>query len=254
MADKHPYMSGSGGVTQLVGQLRKAFPATVTADTLKKLGIAPQNETYVLNIIKFIGVLDAENKKTAAASPVFNKHDNDEFQQAFAKLVIGPYHELFDLHGEDAWTLPLDKLISFFRNHDGTSDVVGKRQATTFQTLARISGKLTEGVAATVSKSASNSGAAKIGKKVLPVKKPAAVAPAPLPTPAPGPAVVSCSGKRWRSRRGGPDCSNRNQSSAWRRSINLRRDLQEHSRKLAKWQRRLICSSNSSGELLRGSQ
>jgi Family of unknown function (DUF5343) len=178
VADKHPYMSGSGGVTQLVGQLRKAFPATVTADTLKKLGIAPQNETYVLNIMKFIGVLDAENKKTAAASPVFNKHDDSEFQQEFAKLIIGPYHELFDLHGDDAWALPLDKLISFFRNHDGTSDVVGKRQATTFQTLARISGKLSEGVAATA-KAASNSGGAKTGKKVLPAKKPAAPAPAP---------------------------------------------------------------------------
>lgn len=185
MADKHPYMSGSGGVTQLVGQLRKAFPATVTADTLKKLGIAPQNESFVLNIMKFVGVLDAENKKTPAAGPVFNKHDNAEFQQEFAKLVTGPYRELFDLHGEDAWTLPLDKLISFFRNHDGTGDVVGKRQATTFQTLARISGKLTEGVAATV-KSASSGGGAKIAKKVSPVKKaaPAGVALGPTPAPA----------------------------------------------------------------------
>lgn len=189
MADKHPYMSGSGGVTQLVSQLRKAFPATVTADTLKKLGIAPQNETYVLNIMKFIGVLDAENKKSATASPAFNKHDNAEFQQEFAKLVIGPYHELFDLHGEDAWTLPLDKLISFFRNHDGTSDVVGKRQATTFQTLARISGKLNEDAVVAV-KSASSSGGAKIAKKASQVKKPAIPAAAPLAAPAPGPAPV----------------------------------------------------------------
>ena len=179
MADKHPYMSGSGGVTQLVGQLRKAFPATVTADTLKKLGIAPQNETYVLNIMKFIGVLDAENKKTAAASPAFNKHDNAEFQQEFAKLVSGPYRELFDLHGEVAWTLPLDKLISFFRNHDGTSDIVGKRQATTFQTLARISGKLTEDAAVAV-KSASSSGGVKTPKKVSQVKKPAVPVATPL--------------------------------------------------------------------------
>lgn len=189
MADKHPYMSGSGGVTQLVTQLRKAFPATVTADTLKKLGIAPQNETYVLNIMKFIGVLDTENKKTAAASPVFNKHDTAEFQQEFAKLVVGPYHELFDLHGEDAWTLPLDKLISFFRNHDGTSDIVGKRQASTFQTLARISGKLDEGLAAAV-KPASNNGDAKIAKKVLPVKKKALSAIAPVTPPASGPAPL----------------------------------------------------------------
>lgn len=183
MADKHPYMSGSGGVTQLVAQLRKSFPATVTADTLKKLGIAPQNESFVLNIVKFIGVLDTENKKTAVAGPVFNKHDNEEFQQEFAKLVKGSYHELFELHGEDAWTLSLDKLISFFRNHDGTSDVVGKRQATTFQTLARISGKLSDEMAAAVKSASGAAGAAKVVKKTAPSKK-AVASPAPVPMPA----------------------------------------------------------------------
>lgn len=189
MADKHPYMSGSGGVTQLVTQLRKAFPAIVTADTLKKLGIAPQNETYVLNIMKFIKVLDSENKKSAAAGPVFNKHDDTEFQQEFAKLVVGPYHELFDLHGDDAWTLSLDKLISFFRNHDGTSDIVGKRQASTFQTLARISGKLNDG-AAVVVKSPSGNGVAKIAKKAASAKKQALSVAAPMAVAAGGSAVV----------------------------------------------------------------
>lgn len=144
MADKHPYMSGSGGINQLVTQLRRSFPATVTADTLKKLGIAPNNETYVLNIMRFIGVLDAENKKSAVAGSIFNKHDNAEFQEGFAKCVSNAYIELFELHGPDAWTLSQDKLISFFRNHDGTSDVVGTRQATTFLALARISGKIDE--------------------------------------------------------------------------------------------------------------
>lgn len=182
MADKHPYMSGSGGVNQLVIQLRKSFPATVTADTLKKLGIAPQNETYVLNIMKFIGVLDTENKKTAEATSIFNTHDNLDFQREFGKLVVASYHELFDLHGEDAWTLSIDKLISFFRTNDGTSDIVGKRQASTFQTLARISGKLDEGVVATA-KSSSINGGTKIAKKASPVKKQATSTAAPKAVP-----------------------------------------------------------------------
>ena len=46
MADKHPYMSGSGGLTSAVNQFRSSFPAEVTAETLKKLGIAPNNESY----------------------------------------------------------------------------------------------------------------------------------------------------------------------------------------------------------------
>jgi hypothetical protein len=48
VAEKHPYMSGSAGLVQAVVQLRKSFPSQVAADTLKKLGIAPNNETYVL--------------------------------------------------------------------------------------------------------------------------------------------------------------------------------------------------------------
>lgn len=188
MADKHPYASGSGAVTQLISHLRKSFPPTVTADTLKKLSIAPQNETYVLNIMKFIGVLDAENKKTASASTVFNKHDNADFQQDFEKLVAAPYHELFSLHGEDAWTLPLDKLISFFRSHDGTSEIVGKRQAGTFQTLARISGKLEDTPLTT--HSVSNNSGSKTARRVSPVKKPLLSAATKASLPASGSTIL----------------------------------------------------------------
>ena len=141
MADKHPYMSGTAGLNQAVEQLRRSFPAQVTADTLKKLGIAPNNETYVLNILRFIGVLDAESKKDPRATGVFNKHDDAEFQSGFAELVQKGYADLFSLHGENAWALPTDKLISFFRNTDHTSAIVGQRQASTFQALAALGGK-----------------------------------------------------------------------------------------------------------------
>ena len=72
MAEKHPYMSGSGGLVQAVNHLRKSFPGEVSAETLKKLGIAPNNETYVINILRFIGVIDAEGKKTTKAASVFS--------------------------------------------------------------------------------------------------------------------------------------------------------------------------------------
>ena len=142
MADKHPYTSGPTGITQTVSQLRRSFPAQVTSDTLKKLSIAPNNEGYILNIMRFIGVLDSENKRTSDGAAVFNKHDDADFQQGFAELVEKAYHDLFDLHGDGAWKLPVDKLISYFRGTDHTSDLVGKRQASTFMTLAGISGKV----------------------------------------------------------------------------------------------------------------
>ena len=50
------------------------------------------------------------------------------------------YSELFNLHGDATWELPLDDLISFFRASDQTSDIVGRRQASTFQALASLAG------------------------------------------------------------------------------------------------------------------
>lgn len=192
MADKHPYMSGSAGIMQITAQLRKSFPAIVTADTLKKLSIAPNNEGYVLNTLKFIGVLDPENKKTAAATPIFNQHNDKDFQNQFANLIEKAYHELFELHGANAWGLPIDKLIAFFRNHDGTSGIVGKRQATTFQALARLSGKAVDESESTVK--STSAGSSKPAKKTTPAKKsapttktnPAEPASAPPPSPVGG--------------------------------------------------------------------
>src|SRR5271165_198537 len=55
-------------------------------------------------------------------------------------MVKVAYDELFKLHGDAAWELPFDSLISFFRNNDETSDVVGRRQASTFQALSGLAG------------------------------------------------------------------------------------------------------------------
>lgn len=74
------------------------------------------------------------------AGAVFTKHDDAEFRQDFAALVKTAYADLFGLHGDEAWTLPNDKLISYFRSSDHTSSIVGRRQAGTFQTLAGLSG------------------------------------------------------------------------------------------------------------------
>jgi Family of unknown function (DUF5343) len=141
MPDKHPYVSGSGSLFQIVTQLRKSFPTGgITADTLKKLGLAPNNESYVINILRFIDVIDAEGKRTESAGKVFNQHDDDAFAKAFAGLVKKAYSDLFSLRGDDAWRLDQDALIQYFRSSDDTSAIVGRRQATTFQALSALSG------------------------------------------------------------------------------------------------------------------
>jgi len=141
MADKHPYISGSGSLFQAVAQLRKSFPTGgVTAETLKKLGLAPNNESYVINTLRFISVIDDEGKKTQEATKVFSQHDEAAFQKAFAPLVKSAYSDLFDVHGDESWKLDIDSLIQYFRSTDDTSSIVGRRQATTFQALSALSG------------------------------------------------------------------------------------------------------------------
>lgn len=60
----HPYISGPGNVSQMIGYLRKNFPATVNADTVKKFALASNNESYVINALQFVGVIDEAGKRT----------------------------------------------------------------------------------------------------------------------------------------------------------------------------------------------
>jgi Family of unknown function (DUF5343) len=136
----HPYISASGSIAAAISQFRKAFPATVNAETLKKLSIASNNESYLINILRFIGAIDEEGNRTDKAQSVFSKHDDAEFQKAFESLVKSAYKELFELQGDVAWQLDDDKLIGFFRATDKSSAIVGRRQANTFQTLASLAG------------------------------------------------------------------------------------------------------------------
>ncbi len=140
MADRHPYIPASGYLVQTINHFRESFPATVTARTLKKLGIAPKNESYVLNILRFLELIDQEGNKTEPASKVFSQHDDTSFSKGFGKLVTKAYNDLFELHKNNAWGLETDALITFFRSSDETTALVGKLQASTFQLLAAFSG------------------------------------------------------------------------------------------------------------------
>lgn len=140
MANSHPYISGAGNIAQMISHLRKSFPQNITSETVKKLGIASKNESYVINALQFVKIIDEEGKKTTEAGKVFSHHKNDEFMAAFSELIQKAYSGLFDLHGENSWDLGNDELITFFRQSDQTSDAIGKRQAATFKTFAGLSG------------------------------------------------------------------------------------------------------------------
>lgn len=147
MANRYPYISSGGLITQAVIQLRKSFPPVVDSDTLKKLSIAPSNESYLINILRFIGLIDKSGAKISEKAKVFVLHDENEFQEKFSELIKESYSELFELRGDDAWVIDNNALINFFRQSDESTEIVGKRQASTFATLAVLAGKRTREVA-----------------------------------------------------------------------------------------------------------
>ncbi|MBU0601479.1 MAG: DUF5343 domain-containing protein [Gammaproteobacteria bacterium] len=140
MANKYPYVASAGPLVKAVSHLRKSFPKEVTADTLRKLGVAPKNESYVINVLRFLGVVDEEGKKVDDKAKAFVQHQDDAFSAQFEKIVREAYEELFELHGDNAWKLDRGSLTQFFRTSDHSTEVVGTRQASTFSALAALSG------------------------------------------------------------------------------------------------------------------
>jgi len=168
----HPYISGAGNITQMIGFLRKTFPTTVTSETVKKLGVASKNESYVINVLQFLGLIDEQGKRTDAGHEVMTKHDEGDFQSSFEGIVKKAYSDLFDLRGDDAWTMNKDQLIGYFRSADKTSDVIGSRQAGVFVALRELAGHVTEPSQATPKAKAANTAKPKRpAKKTKPVEQ-----------------------------------------------------------------------------------
>jgi hypothetical protein len=136
----HPYVPSTGMIVQTFAQLRKMFPSRVDGETLKKLSLAPGNESVVINVLRFLGLVDEQGKKTNLAGTVFSRHQDDAFASELEKVVKEAYSELFETMGAAAWGADRSSLIGFFRVHDETSELTATRQSIAFETLASLSG------------------------------------------------------------------------------------------------------------------
>jgi hypothetical protein len=135
----HPYISGAGNIAKMIIYLRKNFPTSVTSETVKKFNLAPKNESYVINALQFIGALDGDGKRTQEGHDVFVLGDSD-FPSAFEGLIRKSYNDLFDIRGDDAWSLSKSELTSYFRTTDKTSDTIGGRQSSVFIMFRGVAG------------------------------------------------------------------------------------------------------------------
>ena len=123
----------------MIKQLRSNFPGTVTSETVKKLGLASNNESFVINALQFIGLINEEGKKTDKAK-VLTIHNEEDFRKAFEGLIRDAYKDLFELRGDKVWEMDNDDLVNYFRQSDQTSAIIGQRQARVFRTFSALAG------------------------------------------------------------------------------------------------------------------
>jgi hypothetical protein len=175
----YPYISGQAPLVAAVGQLRKGFPSKVDAGYLQRFNIAPGNESYVIAILRFLGLIDEAGNRVESKTDYFFAND-DSFQSGLESTMRTAYSQLFDEMGDGALEARRPDLIHWFRASDKTSEVVGQRQATTFQVLAALAGHgdapATRGNGAKRTAAAPSAPEKKNATKTVPVKKGASAA------------------------------------------------------------------------------
>jgi Family of unknown function (DUF5343) len=135
----YPYISGQAGLVQTFSQLRKGFPGKVDAGYLQRFKIAPANESYVISILRFLGLIDEDGNRVEDKTEYFFGNDGS-FKSGLEGTLRRAYSQVFDEMGDGALDAPKGDLTHWFRASDKTSDLVGQRQASTFQTLAALAG------------------------------------------------------------------------------------------------------------------
>ncbi len=189
----YPYTSGQGALVKAFEQFRKAFPPVVDASTLKRFNIAPANESYIINIFRFLGLIDDEGKKVDGVTDIFF-HGEEDFKTGLEGLISSAYADLFAEHGLSAWVESKEPLTTWFRVKDKTSGLIGGRQASTFLTLAALAGHGEPAKPATAAKMPTVPRASKPKTTKQDAAKQNTVKPTDVATGAPSPAAPGAGG------------------------------------------------------------
>jgi hypothetical protein len=135
----YPYISGQAALVATFAQLRKGFPPKVDAGYLQRFNTAPANESYVISILRFLGLIDEEGNRVEANTSYFYGSD-ESFKSGLEGTLRSAFSQVFDEMGDGALDAERSDLTHWFRAADKTSELGGQRQASTFETLAALAG------------------------------------------------------------------------------------------------------------------
>lgn len=155
----YPYISGQSAVVAVFTQLRKNVPPKVDSSYLQRFQIAPANESYVISILRFLGLINEDGDRVEDNTD-FLYGDDESFKVGLKEAMRNAYGDLFGDMGDEALDAEKTALAHWFRSSDKTSELVGNRQASTFLTLAALAGHGELPVRVNTSKKAATNGTA----------------------------------------------------------------------------------------------
>lgn len=135
----YPSTPGTQGLLKAFEQLRKGFPPKVDASYLKRFQIARSNESYVIAVLRFLGLIDEDGVKRDDRVDYFFGSE-ETFQTGLEAALKEAYADLFAEMGDGAYSTSRENLGHWFRGADKTTELVGSRQAGTFLALASLAG------------------------------------------------------------------------------------------------------------------
>ena len=131
MAAAYPYMNSSKRLLEILGALREAGqPPRVTHDFLGKAGFKSKNDRPVVNLLKFLGLLDSQGTPTA----LYARFRGDEYSDVLSACIRDSYSELLDVRPH-ASTEDVPTLAGFFKTASGLGEAASRQMASTFLAL-----------------------------------------------------------------------------------------------------------------------
>jgi len=128
-----PYMLSVKNVPAILTKMQNAgVPDAFGHDFLRDLGFTSSNDRGIIKILKYLGMLDASGKPTAAYRE-FTNHTKSKF--VLADRLRAAYDDLY-LTDKKAQDQTAEGLKGWFKSKTGSGDAVAKKIATTFKALA----------------------------------------------------------------------------------------------------------------------
>lgn len=127
----YPYTGVTGKLKTLLQKIRTTgIPSKLTVAHLKTLGFTSSNDTSLISVLKFIGLVDGSNVPT----PIWSEYRGQKHRAVLGRAIKQGYAELFAIY-PDANSRSVADITHVFSTSSTAGEQVISKTVATFKTL-----------------------------------------------------------------------------------------------------------------------